>query len=89
MMQTMEHLQMYDAAGCELFLQTLRLMRLEMKKRYKQVVFFLIPCSSIMMMSHQTNKQTIYFLFITYTQQQQLTMYCTSWIPPYWTIWVK
>ena len=29
---------MYDAAGCELFLQTLRLMRLEMKKRYKQVV---------------------------------------------------
>ena len=35
--KTVEHLRAYDAAGCELFLQTLRLMRGEMSKRYQQV----------------------------------------------------
>ena len=35
--KAVEHLRPYDAAGCELFLQTLRLMRGEMSKRYQQV----------------------------------------------------
>jgi hypothetical protein len=35
--QTTEHLLGYDAVGRQLFLQTLRIMLAEMRKRYKQV----------------------------------------------------
>jgi hypothetical protein len=36
--QTTDHLLRYDAVGRQLFLQTLRIMLAEMRKRYKQVL---------------------------------------------------
>ena len=92
-MQTMEHLQMYDAAGCELFLQTLRLMRLEMKKRYKQVgqqgSLFPLPVRHDFLPNHLC----YYFLFVKHdkhkTNNTNNNNLGVSWIPHYWIIWVR
>ena len=39
MKQTLMHLESYDKTGKALFLQTLKLMMSEMKKRYQQVIY--------------------------------------------------
>ena len=72
----MEHLQNYDAAGCELFLQTLRLMRMEMKKRYKQVWYATLnqpPSTVIALIPHQILYSSLfYFIFGLFHNNTQL-----------------